>query len=233
MKTPPCGGTNPRSAMPAVFAPGQKITVKWHETVEHPGFFRVAFSTDGKTFPADPTDPPPAVAAPVLAIIPKVTGVTAHSADITLPNMPCETCSIQVIQYMEQHAPPPYYYQCGDIAIRQGAGGAGNGGTANATGGASAAGGTGAGGSGGTMNFAGASTAGGTMNVAGASAAGATNGAGTAGTSSTTDAGSESAGDSNSGCSLSPGSHRAPSWFEWLAALGAACMLRRRRVGAI
>lgn len=120
MKTPPCGGTGTRSANPAVFAPGQKVTVKWHETVVHPGFFRVAFSTDGKTFPADPTDPPPSVAAPVLAIIPKVDGITQYTTEITLPNTPCETCTIQVIQYMQQHAPPPYYYQCADIAIRTG-----------------------------------------------------------------------------------------------------------------
>jgi hypothetical protein len=133
MKTRPCGGSGTRSATPAVFAPGQRVTVKWHETVVHPGFFRVAFSTDGTTFPADPTDPPPAVAAPVLAIIPKVDGITQYSTDITLPSTPCETCTIQVIQYMRQHAPPPYYYQCADIAIRAG-GGSGAGGTGNAGG---------------------------------------------------------------------------------------------------
>jgi MYXO-CTERM domain-containing protein len=151
MKTRPCGGTGPRSATPAVFTPGQKITVKWHETVVHPGFFRIAVSMDGAAFPADPTDPPPAVAAPVYAIIPKVAGTTQYSGDITLPTTPCETCTIQVIQYMREHSPPPYYYQCADIAIRAagasgsggatGSGGANTGGVSNAGGAATASGG--------------------------------------------------------------------------------------------
>lgn len=212
MKTPPCGGTNPRSPMPAVFAPGAKVTVKWHETVPHPGFFRIAFSTDGKTFPTDPTDPPAAVAAPVLAIIPKVAGTTAYSTDITLPSAPCETCTIQVIQYMEQHAPPPYYYQCADIVIRNGTGGASNGGSAGASGGNTATGGTGGAtvtGSGGT--------------------AGSIGGGGSGGTTTMVDAGASTSSDSSSSCAVSSRAHgRAPGgWGIGGLCVGGA-LLRRR-----
>jgi hypothetical protein len=231
MKTHPCGGTGARSATPAVFAPGQKITVQWHETVVHPGFFRIALSMDGTTFPTDPTDPPPAVAAPVLAIIPKVDGITSHSSDITLPETPCETCTIQVIQYMRAHPPPYYYYQCADIAIRTG--GSGGAGGATSTGGGP---GGGAGGVGGLANGAGGGVpdgvsgngpgngAGGTSSTAGVTGSG-----GFAG--STPDAGTSAASTDSGGCALtSRGSRRSPTLL--LAALAAAAIvgsLRRRR----
>jgi hypothetical protein len=121
MKTGPCGGTGARSASPKVFAPGESITVKWHETIAHPGFFRIALSKDGTTFPADPPDPPPPASGDVLAIVQKVNNVTEYTQTITLPSAPCATCTIQVIQYMRQHSPPPYYYQCADIVVADGA----------------------------------------------------------------------------------------------------------------
>jgi MYXO-CTERM domain-containing protein len=137
MKTAPCGGVSTPGARATTFRPGETITVSWHETVAHPGFFRIAFSADGRTFPADPLDPPEAVAFPVLAIIPKEDSQTAYSASITLPDMECSACSIQVIQYMREHTPPPYYYQCADIVLSNSApatGGAGGGGSAGASG---------------------------------------------------------------------------------------------------
>jgi MYXO-CTERM domain-containing protein len=120
MKTGPCGATSSRATDPAkitTIKPGQTVTIQWHETVAHPGFFRIAFSEDGTTFPTDPSDPPAAAAFPVLAIIPKVGGQTTYSADITMPDMECDSCTIQLIQYMQRHAPPPYYYQCADIVL--------------------------------------------------------------------------------------------------------------------
>ena len=120
MKTGPCGAASSRATDPAkitIIKPGQTVTIRWHETIAHPGFFRIAFSEDGTTFPTDPSDPPQAAAFPVLAIIPKVAGQTSYSADITMPDMECDSCSIQLIQYMQQHSPPPYYYQCADIVL--------------------------------------------------------------------------------------------------------------------
>jgi len=135
MKTAPCGGLLPFSSSPMTFAPGAPVMVRWHETVPHPGYFRVALSMDGTTFPADPPDPPPAAVFPVLAIVPKVDGTTSYSAAVTLPTTPCARCTLQVIQYMQQHAPPPYYYQCADITIA--AGGSDDAGSPPATGGSS------------------------------------------------------------------------------------------------
>ena len=235
MKTRPCGGTGARTT-PAVFAPGQKVTVMWHETVVHPGFFRVALSTDGTTFPADPTDPPPAVAPPVLAIIPKVDGVTSYSSDITLPETPCETCTIQVIQYMRQHTPPPYYYQCADIAIRPGGAGGASGGAAGTmnTGGAMNTGGV-AGAGGMPVTGAGGMPGNGSGGVFGGSAGGApyvggaTGSAGSAGAG--PDAGTVGAATDSSSCSFAPRSTRSSPVFllSALAAAKALRSLRRRR----
>ncbi len=87
-----------RSSTPAVFTPGQKITVQWHETVVHPGFFRIALSMDGTTFPTDPTDPRRPSRRRSSPSFRRSTGLTSYSSDITLPETPCETCTIQVIQ---------------------------------------------------------------------------------------------------------------------------------------
>ncbi|HEX3596553.1 MAG TPA: SCE4755 family polysaccharide monooxygenase-like protein [Polyangiaceae bacterium] len=224
MKMPPCGGAGARSVMPAVFAPGQKVTVKWHETVVHPGFFRIALSMDGTTFPADPTDPPAPVMAPVLAIIPKVAGTTAYSSDITLPTTPCETCTIQVIQYMEMHTPPPYYYQCADIAIRVGAGGAANDGQGGVASGGTANGGAANGGQGGVANGgvanggqSGAAN-GGTANGGQATVNGGEAGSASAIGPDASPGGADDTHDSGS-CALTP--RRGPGWSSWLALIAA------------
>jgi hypothetical protein len=120
MKTGPCGGSLAYSADPAkvtAYRPGDRVRLEWRETVAHPGYFRIALSLDGESFPADPPDPPPAVEFPVLAIVPKMDGQTSYQVEVTLPDEECAACTLQLIQYMQQHAPPPYYYQCADIVI--------------------------------------------------------------------------------------------------------------------
>ena len=145
MKDSPCGGASERTTDPSKitsFAPGEVVTVRWHETVPHPGYFRIAFSMDGVTFPEDPPmSPRPTVAFPVLAVIEKDLAETEYEAQVTMPDVECDTCTIQLIQYMEQHTPPPWYYQCADIVLTDDGGGAG-------TGGGSGSGGTGSGTSG-------------------------------------------------------------------------------------
>src|SRR5689334_4587822 len=55
LKNAPCGTTGlTRSTNPAritTLAPGQTITVRWTETVGHPGHFRIAFLQNGNAFP--------------------------------------------------------------------------------------------------------------------------------------------------------------------------------------
>jgi len=110
IKTGPCGGY-PRSTTPAVFTPGQQITVQWEETINHPGYFRIAFS------PADDLD----FDANVLYQVDDNQNDSQvphfYTANITLPNTPCQTCSLQLIQYMTEVTPPNLYYSCADIQI--------------------------------------------------------------------------------------------------------------------
>lgn len=217
-KSGPCGLLNgPKTTNVSVFKPGETITVTWDETINHPGHYRISFDADGDDDFVDPASFTDVNSAPSVLlddIADKSGG--SYSAQVTLPNVECESCTLQLIQVMTDK--PPYgdgndiYYQCADIALRAdqdagsggsaGAGGAGTGGT-TATGGA----GTGAGGTG----------------AAGAGGAGA---AGSAGASGSPSAGSGSGDDG--GCSMTaPAQPGGLAWLGVLAALGA--LWRRRR----
>ena len=110
IKTGPCG-SDPRTTS-AVFTPGQTVTIKWEETINHPGYFRIAFS------PADDLGFDENVLLDNI-IDEQNDSNTPHyySADVTLPITPCDLCSIQLIQYMTESSPPSLYYSCADIKI--------------------------------------------------------------------------------------------------------------------
>jgi hypothetical protein len=143
-KAGPCGGTNTDYGRPS-FVVGQavggsKLHVKVQETVYHPGHYRVALAVNSPLeLPVDPkatTEPtdrgPRSVSAeiqnpvqvPVLA-----DGLFVHTAkadgpfetDVTLPNISCKRCTLQVIQFMEQHAvnnPGNFtYHHCATLQI--------------------------------------------------------------------------------------------------------------------
>jgi hypothetical protein len=126
-KAGPCGGTNTDYGKPSYVVSqavgGSKLHVKVQETIYHPGHYRVALAVNS---PAElPVDPkattidgdrgPRSVSAeiqnpvqvPVLA-----DGLFVHTAkadapfetDVMLPNISCKRCTLQVIQFMEQHA---------------------------------------------------------------------------------------------------------------------------------
>jgi hypothetical protein len=40
-----------------------------------------------------------------------------RSYDITVPMMSCDTCTLQLMQFMSSHAPPCFYYQCATLRI--------------------------------------------------------------------------------------------------------------------
>jgi hypothetical protein len=136
-KTPPCGneGTPVLTGSVSRFRAGQTITVRWVDTVYHPGHFRISLSADRSQFhdPAVTTqangvsltavieDPP---VAPVLLdnLFPRtaISGPvgTHFSQDVVLPTAPCAHCTLQVIQFMAEHGPPNYiYHHCADIEI--------------------------------------------------------------------------------------------------------------------
>jgi len=110
IKTGPCGNYT-RSANPTLFEPGQQITVKWEETVNHPGYFRIAFS------PADDQGFDQNVLYQVQDDQNDLNLPHFYNATINLPANPCEFCTLQLIQYMTETNPPGQYFSCADIQI--------------------------------------------------------------------------------------------------------------------
>jgi len=115
IKAGPCGGLA-RSATPTNVVGGQMLTVQWQETINHPGryIFSMSFANDL------------GFAQNILATIPDVQddGGLPHiyTAQIPIPNVNCSTCTIQMIQSMEENpVAPTYYYSCADINITQAA----------------------------------------------------------------------------------------------------------------
>ena len=143
-KAGPCGGTNADYGKPTYIVSqavgGSKLHVKVQETIYHPGHYRVALAVNSPNeLPVDPkattetTDRGPRslsaevmspVQMPVLA-----DGLFVHTAkvdtpfetDVTLPNISCKRCTLQVIQFMEQHAvnnPGNFtYHHCATLQI--------------------------------------------------------------------------------------------------------------------
>jgi hypothetical protein len=183
---------------------GDQVTVNWTETVPHDGHFRIALainSRDELTDPAvtqmnsDGTAEAVAISTsyPVLAdnlfphMASQVTAGKAYTYTVTIPNMTCSKCTLQLLQFMANHPKDPsyFYHQCADFTIlgtgsASDAGATGSGGTGS--GGAKGAGGaTGSGGataSGGTTGSGGASASGGATGSGGKAASGGATGAG-------------------------------------------------------
>jgi len=125
-KAGPCGGTNTDWGKPTGIITraigGSLLHVKVQETVYHPGHYRVALAVNSPTeLPLDPKATtmdtergPRSVSAeiqnpvqmPVLA-----DGLFVHTAkadspfetDVALPNISCKHCTLQVVEFMEQH----------------------------------------------------------------------------------------------------------------------------------
>lgn len=114
LKTGPCGGAA-RTSTPRAFMPGQTITVEWEETINHPGYYRVAFAEkDDQGFDAN-------ILAPMVVDNQNdpVTQGQEHqfTTTVTLPSTLCTGCTLQLIQYMTESDPPSTYFSCTDIQI--------------------------------------------------------------------------------------------------------------------
>jgi hypothetical protein len=146
-KAGPCGGTNTDWGKPSYIVTkavgGQMLHLKLQETVYHPGHYRVALAVNSPTeLPPDPQtttidsergprsvsaaiqNPPqiPVLADGLFVHSTRPTGpVPAFEADIPLPNINCKKCTLQVIQFMAEHAfnnPGGYsYHHCSDLQI--------------------------------------------------------------------------------------------------------------------
>lgn len=129
LKEGPCGrGTaDKRTANVNTFKSGETINVTWKETVEHPGHFRISFDADGVKSFVDPksfTDMNTAPSVLVDGIADKTDGTT-YSQSVTLPDIECDNCTLQIVQVMTDK--PPYgdgndlYYQCADVVLTKAA----------------------------------------------------------------------------------------------------------------
>ncbi|MEQ8572011.1 MAG: lytic polysaccharide monooxygenase [Deltaproteobacteria bacterium] len=133
LKEGPCGQRNgARSQNVATFRAGETITVEWNEYIDHPGHYRIAFDDDGDD---DFVDPPCVsgcnTRSPVVEFYSNGTVLLDdiadrnggdYSVDVTLPDVECSNCTLQIIQVM--YDKPPYtipgnemYYQCIDLVL--------------------------------------------------------------------------------------------------------------------
>lgn len=130
----PAGST--RGPNVNVYAPGQMIEVRWLETINHPGYYRISFDVDGQDFTIPPAPNNTTASTNVLVdlIADRATTMAnnTYTQMVQLPNVTCENCTLQLIQLMTDK--PPYttdalsddiYFQCADIALRAPGGDAG------------------------------------------------------------------------------------------------------------
>ena len=143
-KAGPCGGTNTDWGKPTYVVGkvtgGQKLHIKVQETIYHPGHYRVALAVNSPTeLPPDPEatttntpNGPRSVSAVIQAPlqIPLLAdGLWVHhekvdtpwETDVQLPNISCKRCTLQVVQFMEEHGannPGNFtYHHCAELQI--------------------------------------------------------------------------------------------------------------------
>lgn len=127
-KKGPCGGTSadpgtPTNAVTEVRG-GDMLKIRAQETIYHPGHYRVALAVNSLSeLPADPetvtrdtprgpysvsakigpNDAPPVIADGLFVHNERVPNTHVWETDIKIPNINCEGCTLQVIQWMAEH----------------------------------------------------------------------------------------------------------------------------------
>jgi len=108
LKTGPCGNVL-RTNTPTVLQPGQTLQVRWEETIDHPGYFLIEYSTDNdQTFTL------------LANVVDNQVGALPHafSTNVVVPNITCTACTLRLTQMMtENPALPRPYFSCADIQI--------------------------------------------------------------------------------------------------------------------
>jgi hypothetical protein len=145
-KAAPCGTSDITKGTPSgkvtAMTGGDMLHIKIKETIYHPGHYRVALSVlDRKELPADPEattkegtrgpisvsgkiDPapkPPVLADGLFLHRERPAKDTFWETDIKLPNINCDKCTVQVLQFMEEHGLNKEgefsYHHCADLKI--------------------------------------------------------------------------------------------------------------------
>jgi hypothetical protein len=134
----PCGPV-PRTNQRTVLSPGSQVTVRFGETIDHPGCFLLSYSKAGdqnfRLLPGGNVKHNPNGTATRQSPRP-------YTATVTLPNETCDDCTLQLVQVMldsdNVQCPPAQfpvgsrYYSCADISLKAG----GDGGVITVDGGA-------------------------------------------------------------------------------------------------
>lgn len=145
-KAAPCGTSEITKGTPTgkvtAMTGGDMLHIKIKETIYHPGYYRVALSVlDRSELPADPVaetretprgpwsvsgkidpDPkPPVLADGLFFHRERMAPGTFWETDIKLPNINCDKCTVQVLQFMEEHGLNKEgefsYHHCADLKI--------------------------------------------------------------------------------------------------------------------
>lgn len=123
----PCGEAGSvRGTNVTTLTPGATITVTWDEVIQHPGHYRIAFDVDGQDFtnPPDYTTDTSATSPNLIVDLIADTNTQSYMRQITLPNVTCTNCTLQLIQMNTDK--PPYdsgassddlHFQCADISL--------------------------------------------------------------------------------------------------------------------
>jgi len=128
-KIGPCGIAG-RSEHVTVFRPGESITVELNETINHPSHYRIAFNPDGDEFP-DPTSIDDRYGHPFILLDGiEDTPEARQWVEITLPEVECDNCTLQLIQVMYDKLANGFggasggpddnddlYYACADLVL--------------------------------------------------------------------------------------------------------------------
>jgi hypothetical protein len=143
-KLGPCGDTSADSGTPTnavnKVQGGQMLHIKLQETIFHPGHYRVALAVNSRSeLPPDPdvktrdTDKGPWSVSAAIASQPQIPvladGLFVHTTraaspfetDIQLPNISCEKCTLQIVEFMAEHGYNPdggfFYHHCAVLQI--------------------------------------------------------------------------------------------------------------------
>jgi hypothetical protein len=133
----PCGEGIPSGVVTKAQG-GHPFTIRLQEFIPHPGHYRVALSVNSRAeLPKDPdaamdekkisisapidSNPKPPVLVDGAFVHTTTPRNTEWKMDVMLPNINCEKCTLQVIQFMAQHGLNPgggfNYHHCADLQI--------------------------------------------------------------------------------------------------------------------
>ncbi len=126
IKDGPCGraGGGPGEVR-YTYGPGETITIEFEEFIDHPGYFRIAFDEDGDDDLVDPADFYDYYTSDAVLLdnIPDKDG-GSYVVEVTLPDVECENCTLQLAQIMTDKSPygdgNDLYYSCVDLRLVEG-----------------------------------------------------------------------------------------------------------------